>query len=119
MQLPTRERITRLATSVAISLLVLVLIPIWAAHAAVATIRSRRKTGSTRTIPRHSIDDIALSSVIDRGEPVILRGLNDHMDLHVTPDRDGLRQLAASPGLNRFHDFSSRNLVRYGSTESL
>ena len=96
MQLPTRERITRLATSVAISLLVLVLIPIWAAHAAVATIRSRRKTGSTRTIPRHSIDAISLSSVIDRGEPVILRDLIDHMDLRVTPDRDGLRQLAAA-----------------------
>jgi len=96
MQRSPRERITRIATSVAISLLVLVLIPIWSVHTAVATVRSRRKTGSTRTIPRHSIDDVALSTVIERGEPVILRGLIDPMDLRVTPDLDGLRQLAAT-----------------------
>ncbi|MFA9563609.1 MAG: cupin-like domain-containing protein [Acidimicrobiales bacterium] len=96
MQPPPRERITRLATSAAIILLVLVLIPIWAVHSAVSTVRSRRKAGSTRTIPRLSIGEVDLEHLFRRGEPIILRGLIDRMDLTVTPDRAGLRRLAST-----------------------
>ncbi len=93
---PSRPRIPRLAASAAITLLVLVLIPIWAVHTAISTVRSRRRSGSTRAIPRVSLDEVALADVIQGGRPVIIRGLIDRMDLAVTPDRDGLRQLAST-----------------------
>ena len=96
MQPPPHERITRLAISVAVSLLVLVLIPIWAVHRAVSTVRAARRRGSTRAIPRVSVREIGLADVIRCGEPVIIRDLIGDLDLRTTPDVDGLRDLAAA-----------------------
>ncbi len=91
-----RERLTRLVISAALGLLVVVLTPIWAVHTALSTVRSRRRAGPSRPIPRVSIGEVDLDQVMQRGEPTIIRGLVDQLELKVTPDRDGLRRLAAT-----------------------
>jgi hypothetical protein len=91
-----RNRLTRIAISTAVGLLVLVLTPIWAVHHAVSTLRTSRKRGSTAAIPRVSAREVELADVIQRGEPVIIRHLIDDLDLPITPDLDGLRDLAAT-----------------------
>ena len=96
MQPPSRNRLTRTAISAAVGLLVLVLTPIWAVHHAVSAARASRKRGSTRPIPRVSARQVDLGDVIQRGEPVILRDLIDDLDLRITPDLAGLKELATT-----------------------
>ena len=96
MHLPSPERLRGVAISTAIGILVLILIPVWAVHHALSALRSRAKRGATHTIPRVSVYEIGLREVIEGGTPVSIRDLIGELGLRITPDVDGLRDLAAT-----------------------
>ena len=75
--------------------LVVVLVPIWAGHRLLSEVRTRRRSGTTTTIPRVDARDITLDELIRSRRPVIIEGLVEQLDLPLVPDLDGLRSLAA------------------------
>ena len=80
--------------AVALGVLLVLLVPIWAGHRLVSDVRTRRRSGTTSAIPRVSASDISLDDLIRSRRPVIIEGLVDQLDLPLVPDLDGLRTLA-------------------------
>lgn len=81
-------------SAVALALLVVLLVPIWAGHRLLSEVRTRRRGGATTTIPRVHAADVDLDEVLRSKRPVIISGLVDQLELPVVPDLDGLRQLS-------------------------
>ncbi|MDX2382301.1 MAG: cupin-like domain-containing protein [Acidimicrobiia bacterium] len=94
MRLPFRTTVSGALISVALSGLLLVLIPVWAIDRLVNGIRTRRRSGSVRPIERVSASDLDMAAVMRRGEPVIIEGLASELDLRIAPDLDGFRAVA-------------------------
>jgi hypothetical protein len=83
-------------SAVALALLLVVLVPIWAGHRLLSEVRTRRRPGATTQIPRVHARDIVLDDVLRTKSPVIISGLVDELDLPLVPDLEGLRTLAAA-----------------------
>ncbi len=81
-------------SAAALAVLVLVLVPIWAGHRLLSNVRTRRRLGTTTTIPRVHARDISLDELIRGRRPVIIEGLIEQLDLPLVPDLAGLRTLA-------------------------
>jgi hypothetical protein len=90
---PTRTLKTIL-TAVALTGLLVVLVPIWAVHRLVSGLVVRRPTGSRTPIERVAAADIDLNEVIAGNRPVVISGLTDRLGLPLVPNVDGLRELA-------------------------
>jgi hypothetical protein len=82
-------------TAVALVVLVVLLVPIWAGHRLLSEVRARRRSGTTTSIPRVHARDIDVDELIRGRRPVIIEGLVEQLDLPLVPDLDGLRTLAA------------------------
>ena len=75
--------------------LIAALTPIWVADDLLARLRSRRRRGSTTTIPRVALaDGTGLDELMRASEPVIITDLYDQLELTTAPDIDGLRSVA-------------------------
>jgi hypothetical protein len=94
VRLPFQSTASRALKSVALSGLLLVLIPVWAIDRLFNDIRTRRRSGSVRRIERVSASDLDMTAVMRRGEPVIISGLASELDLPIVPDLKGLRAVA-------------------------
>jgi hypothetical protein len=90
---PTRTLKTIL-TAVALTGLLVVLVPIWMVHRFVSGLLVRRSTGSRTPIDRVAAADVDLDEVIAGNRPVVISGLTDRLRLPLVPDLDGLRELA-------------------------
>jgi hypothetical protein len=90
---PTRTLKTIL-TAVALTGLLVVLVPIWAVHRFVSGLLVRRPTGSRTPIERVAAADVDLNEIIAGNRPVVICGLTDRLGLPLVPDLDGLRRLA-------------------------
>lgn len=87
--------LTNVLRAVALGVLLVLLVPIWAGHRLLSDVRARRRTGTTTAIPRVHARDVSLDELIRGRRPVIIEGLVDQLDLPLVPDLDGLRSLAA------------------------
>jgi hypothetical protein len=92
---PTRTLKTIL-TAVALTGLLVVLVPIWAVHRLVSGLLVRRPAGSRTPIERVAAADVDLDEVIAGGRPVVISGLAERLGLPLVPDLEGLRKLAQS-----------------------
>jgi hypothetical protein len=81
-------------TAVALTGLLVVLVPIWAVHRFVSGLLVRRPSGSRTAIERVAAADVDLDEVIAGNRPVVITGLTDRLGLPLVPDLDGLRELA-------------------------
>jgi hypothetical protein len=90
---PPRTLITML-TAVALTGLVALLVPIWAAHRLFSELRVRRPKGSRTEIRRVAAGDVDMNEVINGDSPVIIEGLVPELGLPIVPDLEGLRELA-------------------------
>jgi hypothetical protein len=91
MRTTRRRSLRTVVLAPALAVLVIVLVPVWAVHAAVTRIRTRRQVGSSVDLPRRAADDVAIGV--------------DHV-----ADLAAFRELASSADSTfrvRFHDDSA------------
>ena len=83
MHVPIRppRKLKTILTAVALTGLLVVLVPIWAVHRLVSGLLVRRPTGSRTPIERVAAADLDLDDVIARSRPLVISGLIGRLGL--------------------------------------
>jgi hypothetical protein len=91
-----KRTLETILTAVALTGLLVVLVPVWAVHRFFSGLLVRRSTGSRTAIERVAAADVDLDEVIAGHRPVVISGLVERLGLPLVPDLEGLRELAQS-----------------------
>jgi hypothetical protein len=91
-----QQTLKTILTAVALTGLLIVLVPIWAVHRFVSELLVRRQKGARTPIARVAATEIDLNEVISGNRPIVISGLIPQLGLPLVPDLDGLRELAQS-----------------------
>ena len=96
MPIRPQRTLKTILTAVALTGLLVVLVPIWALHRVVSGLLVRRPKGSRTAIERIAATDVDLNELLASHRPVVITGLTEQLGLPLVPDLDGLRELARS-----------------------
>ncbi len=90
-----RRSLRTLVLAPALAVLVLVLVPVWSAHALITRLRTRRQVGSSVDLPRRAAADVTLAELMRARRPVIVEGLAAAIGVDDVADLAAFRDLAS------------------------
>ncbi len=106
MRTTPRRSLRTLVLAPGLAALVVVLLPVWSAHALLTRLRTRRQVGTSVDLPRRAAGEVGLADLMRERRPVVVEGLAAAIGVDHVADLAAFRDLASGSDSTfrvRFH----------------